>query len=216
MPSLFGSAEPQAEVRKARSDLRREARVIDRDVRQIQRDEAKVKQSIKDAAKRGDMQACRTLAKEVVRSRSTTNRLHTTKAHMNSTVAHMQTQAAQQKVTRHMQKTTEVMRRMNKQTNVQQISATMQAMQQETAKAETMAEMVDDAMEALDDDDASSAADDEVARVMEELDLERFMTTKAVPTTKPVAQEEDEAADAAAEAAMLQRLADLKAPQVSR
>ncbi len=58
----------------------------------IQREEDKVKKSIKDAAKRGDTQTCKMLAKEVVRSRKAVTRMHTSKAQMNSVVMQMENQ----------------------------------------------------------------------------------------------------------------------------
>ena len=135
----------------------------------IQREEDKVKRSIKEAAKRGDTGTCKMLAKEVVRSRKAVNRMHTSKAQMNSVVMQMENQLAQQKVTGHMQKSTEVMRMMNKLTKVGEVSATMQEMQREMMKAGVIEEMVDSAMEALDGSDEEEEADVEVEKVMAEL-----------------------------------------------
>ena len=117
MEALFGQpVDPKATVRKWKSGLRSEQRVLDRQIRrewrkrashaaaqpisvpaarslrlgacvlfaEIQREEDKVKKSIKEAAKRGDTSTCKMLAKEVVRSRKAVNRLHTSKAQMNS------------------------------------------------------------------------------------------------------------------------------------
>merc|ERR1712070_14287 len=106
--------------------MRGERRMIDRQIRGIQRGEQKAKKSIKDAAKRGDTQTCKMLAREVVRSRKAVNRMHTSKAQMNSVVMQMENQLAQQKVTGHMQKSTEVMKMMGKLVKVSEISATMQ------------------------------------------------------------------------------------------
>lgn len=64
----------------------------------IERQEIKVKQSIKAAAKRGDTSNAKTLAKEIVRSRKAVNRMHTHKAQMNSVVMQMENQLAQRKV----------------------------------------------------------------------------------------------------------------------
>lgn len=58
----------------------------------IQREEQKVKASIKQAVKRGDMSNAKTLCKEVVRSKKATNRMHVSKAHMNSVVMQMENQ----------------------------------------------------------------------------------------------------------------------------
>mgnify|MGYP001196268293 CR=1 FL=1 len=59
---------------------------------EIKNEETKVKQSIKQAAKRGDMSTAKLLAKEIVRSRKAVSRLHTSKAQMNSVVMQMQNQ----------------------------------------------------------------------------------------------------------------------------
>lgn len=62
----------------------------------IQREEEKVKKSVKESAKRGDTGTAKMLAKEIVRSRKATNRLHTSKAQMNSVVMQMENQLGEQ------------------------------------------------------------------------------------------------------------------------
>ena len=51
-----------------------------------------MKQSIKQAAKRGDTATAKLLAKEIVRSRKAVSRLHTSKAQMNSVMMQMENQ----------------------------------------------------------------------------------------------------------------------------
>lgn len=58
----------------------------------IQREEEKVKRSMKEAAKKGNKDACIILAKEVLRSRKTVNKLITSKTHMNSIQMQMKNQ----------------------------------------------------------------------------------------------------------------------------
>jgi charged multivesicular body protein 3 len=58
----------------------------------IQREELKVKRSIKDAAKKGQVDVCKILAKEVVQSRKAVSKLYASKAQMNSVVMQMQNQ----------------------------------------------------------------------------------------------------------------------------
>ena len=58
----------------------------------IQREEAKVAKSIKDAAKKGQMDVAKILAKELVQSRKATSKLYASKAHMNSVIMSMQQQ----------------------------------------------------------------------------------------------------------------------------
>lgn len=127
-----------------------------------------------------------------------------------------ETRAAQQKVTGHMQKSTEVMKMMGKLCKVSEISATMQEMQKEMMKAGVIEEMVDSAMEALDEDEDEDAADEEVERVMTELNAENFKKAESAPTRQPAvapAAAEQAAVDDEEEedmAAMRERLAMLK------
>ena len=50
----------------------------------IQREEEKVKRSLKEAAKKGDREVCMILAKEIINSRKAISKIHTSKAHINS------------------------------------------------------------------------------------------------------------------------------------
>ena len=58
----------------------------------IQNEENKVKRSLRDAAKKGDNDVCRILAKELVQSRKAVSKLYASKAQMNSVMMSMQTQ----------------------------------------------------------------------------------------------------------------------------
>ena len=58
----------------------------------IQREEEKAKKTLKEAAKRGDKDVCRVLAKEVVQARKTIGRIYTSKAHLNSVQSQMKAQ----------------------------------------------------------------------------------------------------------------------------
>lgn len=58
----------------------------------IQREELKVKKSIKDAAKKGHVDVAKILAKELIQSRKATSKLYSSKAQMNSVIMTMQQQ----------------------------------------------------------------------------------------------------------------------------
>jgi len=170
-----------------------------------------VKQSVKASVKRGDLSNAKMLAKELVRSRKATNRMHASKATMNSVVMQMENQLAQVKMTGHMQKSAQVMAQMNKLIKVTDIQQTMQEMQKEMMTAGVIEEMVDDAMEALDDEDAEDAADEEVQKVLEELNVETMAGAQKAPTQQvaqaEVAADEEDEEDMAA---MRERLQQLK------
>jgi len=206
-----GDVDPKEQVRKWKQSMRGEQRKVDRQIRDIQREEAKVKRSIKDAAKRGHDSECKMLAKEIVRARKVQTRLHTSKAHMNSVVMQMENQLAQQKLTGHVAKSTEIMKMMNKLTKVSQIAEVMQGMQKEMCKAGVIEEMVDDAFEMMEDQNEEEA-DEEVERVMTELAADATSGMQSAPTQQPAAQQE-QAADEEEEEdmeLMRSRLAQLK------
>lgn len=58
----------------------------------IQREEEKVKRSLKEAATKNDKQVCTILAKEIIRSRKTISKIYTSKAHLNSVQMQMKNQ----------------------------------------------------------------------------------------------------------------------------
>lgn len=61
-------------------------------VSDIQREQEKVKRSIKDAAKKGQKDVCVVLAKEMIQSKRAITKLHASKAQMNSVVLSMKNQ----------------------------------------------------------------------------------------------------------------------------
>ena len=99
---------------------------------------------------------------------------------------------------------------MGKLIKVGEVSATMQAMQQEMLKAGVIEEMVDDAMEALDDENDEEAADQEVDRVMSELAADNFKTAESAPTRQPVVVAEEQEEEEDDMGAMRERLAQLR------
>ncbi|KAL5146695.1 Vacuolar protein sorting-associated protein 24 1 [Glycine soja] len=80
---------PQQLLRDWQRRLRQECRNIERQIRDIQREEKNVQKAIREAAKRNDMGSAKALAKELVRSRQTVNRLYENKAQMNSISMHL-------------------------------------------------------------------------------------------------------------------------------
>ena len=92
--SMFGkSPSPKEQSRKWISDLKKQMRLIDRDVRGIQREEAKIKVALKKEAKLGgNSKAVKTMAKSLVMARNQKDKLLETKAIVNSTVLQIKEQ----------------------------------------------------------------------------------------------------------------------------
>uniref|UniRef100_A0A8B9QMI5 Charged multivesicular body protein 3 n=1 Tax=Anas platyrhynchos TaxID=8839 RepID=A0A8B9QMI5_ANAPL len=152
---LFGKTPekpPKEMVNEWSLKIRKEMRVIDRQIRDIQREEEKVKRSIKDAAKKGQKDACVILAKELIRSRKAVSKLYASKAHMNSVLMGMKNQLAVLRVAGSLQKSTEVMKAMQNLVKIPEIQATMRELSKEMMKAGIIEEMLEDTFESMEDE----------------------------------------------------------------
>lgn len=70
-------------------------------VSDIQREQEKVKRSIKDAAKKGQKDVCVILAKEMIQSKRAVNKLYASRAQMNSVLLSMKNQLGEFESLRH-------------------------------------------------------------------------------------------------------------------
>lgn len=135
----------------------------------IQTEEAKVKKSLKDAAKKGDVDVCKIYAKELYRSKKAVSKIYASKAHINSIIMSMQQQMAMNKMAGALQRSGEIMRSMNALVKVPEIAAVMQELSKEMMKAGIIEEMLEDATAMEDDDDLEEAADSEVSKILFEV-----------------------------------------------
>nr|KAG5693835.1 hypothetical protein BaRGS_004443 [Batillaria attramentaria] len=142
---------------------------MDRQIRGIQREEEKTKRMLKDAAKKGDKDSCKVLAKEIVNARKSVNRLHASKAHLNSVQLSMKQQLANLRIAGALEKSTQVMQSMQKLVKVPEIMATMRDMSKEMMKAGILEEMMEDAMDVMDEEEVEEEAEGEVEKVLWEL-----------------------------------------------
>ncbi|CAH1115012.1 unnamed protein product [Psylliodes chrysocephalus] len=170
---LFGKTperNPKDLVTEWNHKLRKEGYQLDRQIKAIQREEEKVKRSLKDAAKKNDKDTCLILAKEIINSRKAVNKIYTSKAHLNSVMLQMKNQLATLRVSGALQKSTEVMQAMQRLVRVPEVAQTMQDMSKEMMKAGIIEEMLDETMEDLDySEEMEEAAQTEIDKVLFEI-----------------------------------------------
>ncbi|XP_057456082.1 vacuolar protein sorting-associated protein 24 homolog 1 [Lotus japonicus] len=158
---------PQQLLRDWQRKLRQECRNVERQIRDIQREEKSVQKAIREAAKRNDMGSAKALAKELVRSRKTVNRLHENKAQLNSISMHLGESVAIARTVGHLSKSAEVMKLVNDLMKAPQMAVTMQEFSKEMTKAGVIEEMVNDAVDsALDSEDIEDEIEEEVDKVL--------------------------------------------------
>lgn len=198
---IFGKPlPPDEQVKRWRQKIRQEERNLERQIRQIDMEELKVKRTLKEAAKKGDHKSCRMLAKEIVRARKSKDRMYTSKAQLNSVGMQLQQQLAQLKVMGGLKKSTEIMRLVNRLVRLPQIHMTMEEMAKEMMKAGIIEEMMEDAM-AANEDDLEEEAEEEVSKVLMEVTAGVMLAGGRVgtglPTTATTAAQEETGATAA-------------------
>jgi len=158
---------PQQQLREWQRRLRNECRVLDRQIRDVQREEKNVEKAIREAAKRNDMGSAKALAKELVRSRRAVNRLYENKAQLNSVSMHLGEIVATARTVGHLSKSAEVMKIVNNLMKAPELAATMQEFSKEMTKAGVMEEMVNEAVDsALDSEDMEEEIEEEVDKVL--------------------------------------------------
>merc|ERR1719210_2815968 len=128
MMGLFGkskSADPKEQVQEWCKKIRKEGYNLDRQINSIKREEMKVTKSLKDAAKKGDKDVCQILAKEVINSRKSVNKLYTAKANLNSVQNQMKGQLATLKVSGALAQSADVMKNMSALVKIPETQKTM-------------------------------------------------------------------------------------------
>ncbi|KAJ0266609.1 Vacuolar protein sorting-associated protein 24 1 [Hirschfeldia incana] len=167
MNMIIRKPDPKQLLRDWQRKLRQECRNIERQIRDIQKEERNVEKAIKEAAKRNDMVSAKALAKEIVSSRRTVNRLYENKAQMNSISMHLGESVAVARTVGHLSKSAEVMKLVNNLMKAPQMAATMQEFSKEMTKAGVIEEFVNDAIDnALDSEDMEEEIEDEVDQVL--------------------------------------------------
>lgn len=200
---LFGKSQernPKEQVQEWTSKLRKESYALDRQIRSIQREEDKLKRTLKEAAKKNDKEVCTILAKELIRSRKAINKIYTSKAHINSVQLQMKNQLATVRVAGSLAKSTEVMTAMQALVKLPEVAASMREMSKEMMKAGIIEEMIDETMESMEDvEEMEEEAQKEIDKVLWEITAGKLGEAPAAPLAAPAGESSREAVLADAE-----------------
>ncbi|KAM0894542.1 hypothetical protein ACQ4PT_024382 [Festuca glaucescens] len=180
---------PQQLLREWQRRLRNERLVLDRRIREVQREEKKVEKAIREAAKRNDLASAKTLAKELVRSRHGVNRLHENKAQLNSVSMRLGEVIGTERMVGCLSKSAEVMQIISILMKAPALAATMEQFTKEMIKAEVMEEVTSDMIDsALDFEDMEDEIEEEVDKVLAELAAETSSQLPAAARAQGIKQ----------------------------
>eukprot|EP00802_Teleaulax_amphioxeia_P007009 Tamp_07015.p1 GENE.Tamp_07015~~Tamp_07015.p1 ORF type:complete len:232 (+),score=83.95 Tamp_07015:340-1035(+) len=223
--TFFGGKppDPKEQANQWRQKLKKEIRQLERQITGIDREEAKIVKEIKKAAKEGQMDSAKMLAREVARSRKAKERILIAKTNVNSLEMQISSQLATIRVAGAMEKSAELMKVMNEAIKMSAISQTMKEMSKEMEQAGIIDELITEAFEDMEDPSLEEEADIEVDKVLADLGLEVAGALPAAAATaparakastsaaqQPVQQEEDDEEEDEELAQMQARIAALR------
>ncbi|KAK4202592.1 putative vacuolar protein-sorting-associated protein 24 [Triangularia verruculosa] len=193
--SLFTKPDPQAQVRKCNALLRQNIRRIDRDILNAKSVETKTKNLILAADKRAQrlgpnhqqteqaQKEIRDFARELVKRRKETNRLHTFKAQLTSVQMQVNEAFALRKIEGSIKASVGIMKDVNTLIRLPELAGTMQELSVELMKAGIIEEMVGDALPETEVyEEEEEEAEEEVEKILGEILKDRMDKTGAMPS----------------------------------
>lgn len=205
LKAVFWKPDPQAQVRKCNQLIRSNTRKLDRDIANLKVVENKTKALIIQASRRAERnpsqakqaaQETRIFARELIRTRKTSQRLVTSKAQLNSVAMQVSEAFAVRKIEGSIRASVGIMKDVNSLVRLPELTGTMRELSQELVKAGIIEEMVGDSLpDELEEEDEE--AESEVDKVLGEILQDKMGKAGAAPVMpspaqEPVAEEEDE------------------------
>lgn len=202
--TIYGPT-PQEQFRTCQQTLRKNKRQMDRQINELNAIERKTKSLIKQAAKKNDSKAVKSLAGELLHTKRINSKMNVSKAILNSIELKLNEQQQLIKIKGSMQKSTEIMRDMSNLINLPQVGRIFNDLSRELTKSGVIEEMVTDMMD-LDvlDDELESEDEEDINVIINEVlgeskssvesKLDQITPTPVVEsnTSEPFAQEEED------------------------
>jgi len=171
---LFGRRKtPQEMLRQNQRALNRAMRDLDRERAQLENQEKRIIADIKKMAQKGEMDAVKIMAKDLVRTRRYVKKFMMMRANIQAVALKIQTLKSQDAMAQAMKGVTKAMMSMNKQLKLPQIQKIMQEFEKQSEimdmKEEMMSDAIDDAMADEGDEEESEQI---VSKVLDELGIQ--------------------------------------------
>ncbi|KAF8652736.1 hypothetical protein AX16_004234 [Volvariella volvacea WC 439] len=117
------------------------------------------------------MNACKIMAKDLVRTRRYIQKFHSMKTQLQAVSLRMQTLRSNQQMAEAMRGATRAMASMNRGLNLPGIQRIMREFEKESSMMDMKEEMMSDAVDVLDDEDEEEQEDEILKEVLDELDI---------------------------------------------
>lgn len=206
----------KAAQKETKSTIRSNQRQIDRDIRDLERQEKQLLQEIKSRAKSPGVdpstdKGLKSQARQLVQLRKQKEKLYETKATLNSVGMQATTMATHVSAAAAVGSVTAALSSANAVMDAKQLNATMQEFMKANETAKLKEEWMNDALaEAFDESDVEEEAEDVTNQVLAELgvEMDQKMVGLDAPSMVPIGEEVKMSEE---EAALMDALPDLKA-----
>mmetsp|Transcript_1178 Transcript_1178/g.3790 ORF Transcript_1178/g.3790 Transcript_1178/m.3790 type:complete len:224 (-) Transcript_1178:99-770(-) len=171
---MFGMGKPPAErIKEYNRQIKKSVREIDRERTALERQEKKLLVDIKKAAKDGQMDSAKIMAKDLVRTRGYIKKMFKMKAHMEAVSLRLQTMSSSAQMAQCMKGVTKVMGKMNAKMSSASIQKIMMEFEKQNEMMGMKEEMMGDAMDdAFADEEDSEEEDSILGSVLAEIGVE--------------------------------------------
>ena len=164
---------PEERMRQAQRLIKRGVRELDRERIRLQNEENKIVNEIKALAKKGQIAPCKTLAKDLVRSRRYVTKFYEMKSKLQGVSLQLQTVKSTNSMAQALKGVTASMKAFNKTINNQELNQIMKEFMKENERMGITEEMMGDAIYmALDQEGDVEASDAVVNQVLSEIGIE--------------------------------------------
>ncbi|EIN07599.1 Snf7-domain-containing protein [Punctularia strigosozonata HHB-11173 SS5] len=184
--TLFGrTVTPAERLRQHQRALAKAQRELDRERMKLEQQEKKLVADIKKSAKSGQLNACKIMAKDLVRTRRYVQKFYQMRTQLQAVGLRIQTLRSNQQMAEAMRGATRAMASMNRGLNLPQIQKIMNEFEKESSmmdmKEEMMSDAVDDVME--DDlEDEEEEGDKILKEVLDEIGVDLSQQLTDAPT----------------------------------
>ncbi|KIY51140.1 Snf7-domain-containing protein [Fistulina hepatica ATCC 64428] len=182
---LFGrTVTPAERLRQHQRALTKAQRELDRERTKLEASEKKLIADIKKSAKAGQMNACKVMAKDLVRTRRYSQKFYQMRTQLQAVSLRIQTLRSNQQMADAMRGATRAMGAMNRGMNLPAIQRIMNEFEKESSmmdmKEEMMSDAIDDVME--DEEDEEEEGDKILKEVLEEIGVNLSQQLTDAPT----------------------------------
>ncbi|PFH45269.1 hypothetical protein AMATHDRAFT_161245 [Amanita thiersii Skay4041] len=183
--TLFGrTVTPAERLRQYQRSLAKAQRELDRERTKLEQSEKKIISDIKKSAKTGQLNACKIMAKDLVRTRRYIHRFYQMRTQLQAVGLRMQTLRSNQQMAEAMRGATRAMAAMNRGLNLPAIQRIMNEFEKETSamdmKEEIMSDAVDDVMDEEEDEEEGDVI---LKEVLDEIGINLSHQLSETPTT---------------------------------